>query len=282
MLRIGFIDYFLDEWHANNYPDLIRRQGRAAGIAADVCFAWASIDKPNGLTTRAWCEAHGVTLCESQEQLVEASDALIVLSPDHCQMHESLAQLALQSGKPVYIDKTFSPDVASGQRMFDLAQRCNTPLCSSSALRFAPELAPYLHDAGVSFVATTGPGSPDTYLVHQAEMVVALLGDAPGRVLMTGGGQTWQVLADYGDRQAAMLQMPCQEFTLSLSLPNGDSRLLRPSGFFDGLAASMLSFFHTGIPPVSRTQTMAVMALLEAAGQAASAPGEWIPVRAER
>lgn len=24
MKKIGFIDYFLDEWHANNYPDWIR------------------------------------------------------------------------------------------------------------------------------------------------------------------------------------------------------------------------------------------------------------------
>ena len=24
MTKIGFIDYFLDEWHANNYPQFIR------------------------------------------------------------------------------------------------------------------------------------------------------------------------------------------------------------------------------------------------------------------
>lgn len=280
MLRIGFIDYFLDEWHANNYPKWIRELGQSMGIEADVCFAWAGIDKPDGMTTKAWCEAYGVTLCPSQAALVEASDALLVLSPDHCEMHEALARLALQSGKPVYIDKTFAPDIAGGQRMFDLACRHGTPLCSSSALRFAPELTPYLGRADISFLATTGPGSLETYLVHQAEMVVALLGDAPGRVLAMGGGQAWQILVDYGGRQAAMLQMPCLDFSLSLCA--GDSRLLRPAGFFEGLILSILSFFKSGIPPVSRAQTMAVLALLDAARQAVAAPGQWVPVSGER
>ena len=24
MKKVGFVDYFLDEWHANNYPEMIR------------------------------------------------------------------------------------------------------------------------------------------------------------------------------------------------------------------------------------------------------------------
>ena len=27
MKKIGFIDYYLSEWHANNYPALIEKQG---------------------------------------------------------------------------------------------------------------------------------------------------------------------------------------------------------------------------------------------------------------
>ena len=26
MIKIGFIDYFLDEWHANNYPKFIAQK----------------------------------------------------------------------------------------------------------------------------------------------------------------------------------------------------------------------------------------------------------------
>ncbi len=303
MLRIGFIDYFLDEWHANNYPAWIRAQAKALGMDTDVCYAWAEMDKSDGLSTAAWCEAQGVRLCDTQEAVIDACDALVVLSPDHCERHEHLGRLALMSGKPVYMDKTFSPDIASGQRMFDLAGQHGTPLCSSSALRFAPELVPYLHGGAdlknrapaedftsnpcvspkdVLFAATTGPGSPETYTVHQAEMIVAVFGDAPDRVLVTGSPKGRQVLLDYGDRQASMLQMPCQDFTVSLAFAGDESCLLRPDGYFDQLIASMLTFFRTGVPPVPRSQTMAVMALLDAAGRAARMPGHWVTVSAER
>ena len=29
MKKIGFIDYYLDEWHANNYPEMIAEQEAA-------------------------------------------------------------------------------------------------------------------------------------------------------------------------------------------------------------------------------------------------------------
>ena len=97
-MKLGFIDYYLDEWHANNYPQWIRE---ASGGELEVAFAWAKADSPRGgLTTAEWCSRHGVTRCETMEELIEVSDGLIVLSPDNCELHEELCQLPLRSGKP--------------------------------------------------------------------------------------------------------------------------------------------------------------------------------------
>lgn len=52
MKKIGFIDYYLDEWHANNYPDFIKKQscGRY-----EVCCAYGKIDSPiGGMTNEEW------------------------------------------------------------------------------------------------------------------------------------------------------------------------------------------------------------------------------------
>ena len=54
MIRLGFIDYFLDEWHANNYPGWLRQQAKARGIDLDLGYAWADCER--GRTTDAWCE----------------------------------------------------------------------------------------------------------------------------------------------------------------------------------------------------------------------------------
>ncbi|MDZ4197913.1 MAG: hypothetical protein U1E27_01360 [Kiritimatiellia bacterium] len=38
MFKIGFIDLFIDEWHANNYPKLIRESRFKDEI--EVALAW--------------------------------------------------------------------------------------------------------------------------------------------------------------------------------------------------------------------------------------------------
>ena len=107
MKKIGFIDYYLDEWHANNYPDMIKK---AYPGEFEVSYAFGLIDSPKGgMTNRSWAEKNGITLCESIEELVEKRDYLIVLSPDNSEMHEELCKIPLKSGKNTFVDKTFAP-----------------------------------------------------------------------------------------------------------------------------------------------------------------------------
>ncbi len=140
MKKIGFIDFYLDEWHANNYPIWIRENVQATGRDLDVAYAWAETKLAGGLDTISWCKKHKIKALTSIEAVVEKSDYLIVLAPDHPEHHERLGKIPLMSGKPVYMDKTFSPDVETGKRMFELAEQYHTPLTplfSSSALRFS-------------------------------------------------------------------------------------------------------------------------------------------------
>lgn len=54
MIKVGFIDYYLDEWHANNYVHMLRDYSNGE---VEAVYAWAEIDSPEGgLTTDAWCE----------------------------------------------------------------------------------------------------------------------------------------------------------------------------------------------------------------------------------
>ena len=57
MKKIGFIDFFLDEWHANNYPKWIRQASAAArGLKplkskffAQMQFMWMALIRQRGL-----------------------------------------------------------------------------------------------------------------------------------------------------------------------------------------------------------------------------------------
>lgn len=284
MMKIGFIDYFLDEWHANNYPAWIRENAAKTNRDVDVVYAWADIDKPGGLGTQKWCEKYQVQSLASIEEVVEKSDYLIVLSPDHPEHHERLSELALKSGKPVYMDKTFSPTLASGVRMFELAEQHHTPLFSSSALRFAKELAHYPNDdvnrETLECVATSGPGAYKNYSVHQYEMIVSLIGTGAKRIKSLSTKNSTQLIIEYDcGKQAFFSQMQHMPFQVNIQLTDGNGIWVpNCSDMFTLLIEAILTFFETGKPPVPQKETLEIMALIDAGEKALGARDTWITV----
>lgn len=280
MMKLGFIDYFLDEWHANNYPGWIRSAGRGFEIA----YAWAEADKPGGMTTEEWCARYAVERAASREELIDRCDGVVVLSPDNPERHEALAAQALRSGKPVYVDKTFATDLASAERMFALAEKHNTPLYSTSALRYASELR-WLKDngvaqAGVRFASARGPGIFENYSIHQIEMIVAAMGTGAKRAIALGAGDAPLVAYEYaGGRCSAVNLLPWSGF--SLTVQDGGARgasLDIVSDFWPAFIESLLCFFETGVPPVPRAETCEAVAMVEAGMAALRHPGVWADV----
>lgn len=274
MKKIGFIDYFLDEWHANKYPGWIRE---ATNGGMDVACAYAKTDSPSGRTNAAWCEENGVELLASIEEVVERSDYLIVLSPDHPQFHEELATLPLQSGKPTYVDKTFAPDRATAQRLFATAEKYGTPLFSSSALRYADEYGK-LDKTGIDMISSIGPGAYDNYSIHQIEPIVSLMGSEAERIMFIGTGKTPAWLIGFsGGRQAAIHHFGGAPFSLAVHYGADKSASVKAeSNFFGAFIRDLVRFFESGEPAVDPAETIAIMTIIEYGYQAAAAPFQWI------
>jgi hypothetical protein len=188
------------------------------------------------------------------------------------------------SGKPVYVDKTFSPDLKSGIRMFDLASQFRTPMFSSSALRFTKELAGYpdskVNRESLEFVATLGPGTYENYSVHQLEMIVVLMGPGATRVKSLSSEHGRLLVAEYpGGRRASMLQMPAAPFQLSLQLKDGQGVFIKEcSDIFTHMIHAMLDFFEGGRAPAPKEETLAIMALIEAGRKALGSYDSWVKV----
>lgn len=275
MKRIGFIDYFLDEWHANKYPGWI---DEASGGAMKVTCAYAKKDSDTGLSSADWCSQKGIQLLDSIEAVVENSDYLIVLSPDYPEYHEELAELPLKSGKPTYVDKTFAPDRAAAQRMFDLAAKHGTPMYSSSALRFATEYVE-ADRSGIDTILSVGPGTFDTYSIHQIEPIVSLMGTDVKRVMYTGTANTPALLIQFGDgRQATVNHMGGDSpFGLTARYASGSCKIIKPeSNFFGLFVQQMVKFFETGKAPVDSAETMAIITIIEYGLKAAQTPFQWV------
>lgn len=274
MKKLGFIDLFIDEWHANNYPAWIKTARR--GTEFELAYAWEKAPQ-NGRPLEKWCADFGVTPLKSMEEVVEKSDAVFVLAPSNPEVHRELAEIPLKSGKPVFVDKPFAPSKADAEAMFELAAKHNTPLMSSSALRFSTELDAYRNKPGTTYMETTGGGrSFWEYSIHQIEMIVSVLGTGAKRIMQCGANDVEHMVIQYeDDRRASVTYTPNAPFTTRLV--HEGKMIVNPqcSDFFPILLSEILDFFATGKSPIDTAQTIEIAALVAAGIKALEAQNVW-------
>ena len=205
MKKIGFVDYYISEWHANNYPLWIEEACKNAGADYKLAYAWAELDvsPKDGVSTAEWCEKYGAEKCETIEELCEKSDVIVVLAPSDPETHLRYAEKVLPYGKRTYIDKTFAPDFETAKKIFDIARKYNTPFFSTSALRYAEELQSI---EGCRQMMTTGSGaSAEEYIIHQVEMIVKKLGFGAAKIRAERLGEQWIYRLEYSDDRCALM-----------------------------------------------------------------------------
>ncbi len=264
--KIGFIDLYIDEWHANHYPEWIR--GSKFADQFEVHMAWEQQSKPGLRPLAKWCEDFQVTPARSQEELIENCDCLIVLAPSNPEVHEKLAEQALKSGKRLYMDKPFAPDKAAAARIFEMAAKYNTPMFSSSALRFASEIAEVkktvFKDEKIEFAAATGSGSSYwEYCIHMLEMITTLLGTGATRLMQTSAGVNKHVVIEYNDGRVGTItyapEMPYQ----FIAAGSKQCRAINQcSNTFQTLIDTMLDFFSGAPVPVPHEETLEIAAMV--------------------
>ena len=263
--RIGFIDLFIDEWHANNYPQWFREAKRAAEF--ELGYAWEEKTQPGGRPLEKWCADFGMTPAGSIEEVIEKSDCLCVLAPSNPEVHERLADLPLKSGKPLYIDKPFADSKAAAERIFSLAEKHHTPLMSSSALRFGDELiSGKLQEMKPFLFCTTGGGSSfDEYGIHQLEMIVSIMGADVRNMKLTGDPEKFSLVLEYGNGNLAQISYARARLPFTVIASNGKAAEVFPviHNTFQNLIGAMLDFFATGKSIIPKEQTVGIAALLE-------------------
>jgi hypothetical protein len=282
VIKIGIIDRYLDNWHTNHYPQYLKAAAETFGFDVGLTAAWAQENHPDGgLTTDEWCRQQGMVQCQTCEKLIASVDALMVMCADDCLPHEELAQVALASGKPLYCDKTFAPDVASARRMFARAEAHGTPVFTCSAQRFCLELTGYVQQRTLPavFCATAGPGDIVNYSVHQFEMIERVMGTGAARCMAMTASGVRQVLYEYQDgRIATFTQSPKAPFRMMVSDGEAHSTEITVADYYVAFMHALLKFFMEKKPPVTKADTLEIMAMQQAAREALAAPGQWVTV----
>lgn len=264
MKKIGYIDYYLDEFHAHKACSTLQEYNRANGTDYQVVAAYAEIDKPNGMSSAEFCEKYGLKFYSTIQELCEAVDYIMIFSPDNSEKKEGYAMQALAccGGKPIFMDKTFTDTYASALRIYEAAEKANTPLFSASSLRYASEFTPYL-SSSKSVLAFGSGVTMEDYAVHYLEIAITCMGMGIDTVQWEERGQQEWVHLTYHDGRKATLVISMGEwlpFYVFLADKDGITASLPiDSPIFDLQLKDVISFFETGAPAFDRMETLELM-----------------------
>lgn len=280
MLRIGFVDHHLNNFHANTFLKLLHED--LVGEDVRVVSAWES--HPTG---EDWCAKNGVERKSSIAEVVGGVDALMVLAPDNLADHLALCEQVLPAGKPTFIDKLLSPDLSDARTIVAMAQQHGTPITSSSALRFAVELEAMraqLTTAPAEAFAR-GMGEWMGYGVHTVALVTGLMGTGARRVADVGTPSSRFLAIEYDDGRRATVEVrDCENmwnvFPWTFGAKTGNVYHVETvrdyNGFYRNLMQMVVQFFKTGQSPVSVQEALETVAILDASNRSQQTGGAWV------
>lgn len=266
--RIGFVDYQLDNFHANTFLKLLRGPLRERGY---VVAGATAVERERGAV---WAREREVPWFASIDELEGAVDCLMVLAPSNPELHLELCEQAFALRKPTFVDKTFAPDLASARRIFELADRYGVAVQSSSALRYTAvqPLVESLPEPVRHLYVWAGGASLAEYLIHPVELAVSCLGSEATHVARWGCEAHPNFVLQFAADRSAMI-----DFTAGTDVPyvvaiTTDSATqfleLDLANLFRDALAAILDFFDAGVPLVDRSETLAVRQLLDMAFRA--------------
>jgi predicted dehydrogenase len=262
--RIGFVDYRLENWHANTFLRIFREELKDRAVIAG---CWG-MDQAIG---QAWAQKNAVPLAASVADLDKTVDAYMVLAPTNPETHLELCQKVLPMGKPTFVDKTFAPDLATAQAIFALADKHAAPVESSSALRYT-NVQREVDSLGRSdlrhMVAWGGGRSYDEYSIHPTELVISCMGAGAESLMRRNDGAYSQLLVNFADGRTAVINVHAHEqapFAAALTTSQ-TTRLLNVDfgPMFSEAAGAIVDFLQGKRPPIDRQQTLTVRRILDA------------------
>ena len=272
--RIGFVDYNLENYHANVFLKAYRGPLSDRGWTVAGCCA---LDADNG---RAWAAHNDVPWFESAQRLNEHVDAYMVLAPSNPELHLRLCESVFPFGKTTYVDKTFAPDLATAKQILDLADKHKTPIQTTSALRYT-NVQEYVKEAGrdkVKHMITWGGGSSfDEYAIHPLELLISCMGPDAQSLMRRGSGEFAQLLINFTDGRTGVANVFTRgrtPFAASVTTADATKMINVDAGaIFVNNAAAILDLFESGEPNIDRGETLMIRRILDIAQDPAAQKG---------
>ena len=280
-LRIGIIG--LDTSHVLHFTKLINGGSLPEGAGCRITAAYpqgsrdieSSVSRVPGYVQQL--SDMNVEIVESIDALLQRVDAVLLETNDG-RPHLEQALPVLRARKPLFVDKPMAASVADVLAMLAAAKHYQTPVFSTSALRYgAGTLAVYGGSIGKVLGCDTfrpcglEKTHPDLswYGIHGVESLFTVMGPGCQTVARSStAGSELAVGVWEGGRIGSYrgMRVGAQQYGGMAFGEEGNQAV----GGYDGyepLVVDILKFFRGGDSPVSQQETIEVFAFIEAADE---------------
>jgi predicted dehydrogenase len=284
-IRIGIIG--LDTSHVPAFTGLFndpKAEGDLAGFKVVAGFPGGSKDITASYTrvemfTKQIQEKYGVEIVDSIDDLLKKVDVVLIESVDG-RPHLAQALPVFKAGKKVFIDKPIAGSLADCLLIFELARKHNTPVFSSSSLRYATNVRAAKSDPKLGKVlgcvsyspCEIEPHHPDLfwYGVHGVESLYTIMGTGCKSVARTHTKDTDIATGLWADGRIGTyrgLRTGSKAYGNVIFGDKGDISTSGAVGGYKPLVIEIAKFFRTGEAPVSAEETTEIFAFMEAADE---------------
>lgn len=284
-IKIGIIG--LDTSHVPAFTAMFnnpKAEGDLAGFKVVAGFPGGSKDVAASHTrvekfTQELRDKYGVEIVASIDTLLTKVDVVLIESVDG-RPHLEQAIPVFKAGKKVFIDKPIAGSLADAILIFELAKKHQTPVFSSSSLRFATGVQAVKRDAKLGKIlgcdsfgpCEIEPHHPDLfwYGIHGVESLYTLMGPGCKSVSRTHTKDADVAVGTWNDGRIGTyrgLRSGKKDFGNVVFAEKATLSTEPDKAGYKPLVVEIAKFFRTGTPPVSAEETVEIAAFMEAADE---------------
>ena len=291
MIRIGIVDFdtshVVEFTRRLNHVDVSEEQW-VEGAKVVVGCPGESLLSPEripGYTKQM--QEYGVSLVDKPEEMIGQIDAVLIESVEGG-FHYGRTAPFLEAGLPAFVDKPFTCDLAQAKALADLAQLKNVPIFTSSSLRYGLEIVEIQEKSSetgkilgveVCSPAPLHPRNPGLfhYGLHGVETLYTLMGPGCEAVWSVSNDDADVVTGLWNDgRMGTMrgIRKGTQGYGFTAYCEKSIVRTsINASYIYRELLKRILQMFETGQPPIDISESVEIVAFIEAAMKSAANDG---------
>ena len=291
-IRVGMIG--LDTSHCLAFADMLNKEKPEpdfAGFRLVLVYPKGSPDIESSVSRvpeyTEKIKALGVEICDDLDTMISQVDAVLLETNDG-RPHLEQVLPVLKAHKPVFIDKPIAGSLTDAIAIFELAKHYQTPVFSSSSLRFSKAVQE-IRNGSIGKITGCDAYSPCSleathpdlfwYGIHGCETLFTVMGAGCESVVRTSTKDFDQVTGVWSDGRIGTFRGIRAGGSGYGGTAFGE-KSVASLGKFDGygpLLVEICKFYRTGEAPVSAEETIDLYAFMEAADE--SKRQGFIPVK---